>query len=789
MVPLRVKVSGFLSYRDEATLDFTGRNLWMLSGRNGVGKSAIFDAITFALFGDGRLGAKAVLEYWNHESKKNGQDALIEFDFELNGKEYRAKRTFGRGSSYAIIPLSDEKLRPLMGTEKEKGLKLWVDQNLPLSKDTFELVALLKQGKADNFLDADAKVRRSFMDKIVEMGPYSRLEAELNKELTGRTSQQKVIQKDLKEKAQSIGTTSTSLLISLNISKDDFPINEMWESTLPNLLTKLRELEKEAIAESEDQKKLLETLAGYAEQIKNWKSSADQLATWNKKKGEYQAVLDRAEELDRMRIQFELLSKVYPLLKSWSEEYERLCLAQHKHAAESLRQQKLIMLKKETEVETVSISREYDKAEIAYTKSVQETSGLAGEMKPLSVRQNLLLDNVNQANCAICNRTLTEEHIATERRKVDAELENLHERLAKAKHIEETSKQDRLNAKNKLSALQGLGKSQDQEFNDVIATLKRASQDQEDASRRIAESLEHLASIEGYPIPDAPPSAEIITSLRNEAITIKQSKPLWEKLIEARKGLGDASGYIRQIELSKERLPASWTNETYDIAETHLSKAQNIAKDKLRNALSKQQKAHDGLLTLERDWNSYIESKNRSAAVTREVRTYKALTEKLGEKFLQQHLRAEAEKTIIHYANVILQRLSQGTLYLQRNGDSGEALDLLVRDTEKTQNWLKPPALSGSQKFRLAVAIALAVGQYACKNAAGGVESVIIDEGFGSLDKENRDQMIEELHRLGTLLKRVILVSHQEEFFQAFPDQWHITFENGTAKASVGTPA
>ena len=49
MIPLRVSLEGFLSYQEKQIIDFDGSTLWMLWGPNGVGKSAVFDAITFAL--------------------------------------------------------------------------------------------------------------------------------------------------------------------------------------------------------------------------------------------------------------------------------------------------------------------------------------------------------------------------------------------------------------------------------------------------------------------------------------------------------------------------------------------------------------------------------------------------------------------------------------------------------------------------------------------------------------------------------------------------------------------
>ena len=49
MNPIRIKLEGFMSYRHEAELNFEDKPIWVLTGDNGSGKSAIFDAVTFAL--------------------------------------------------------------------------------------------------------------------------------------------------------------------------------------------------------------------------------------------------------------------------------------------------------------------------------------------------------------------------------------------------------------------------------------------------------------------------------------------------------------------------------------------------------------------------------------------------------------------------------------------------------------------------------------------------------------------------------------------------------------------
>src|SRR5262245_39833500 len=92
MIPRRIKLSGFLPYKDEQEIAFDGSSLWMLSGFNGSGKSTIFDAVTYALFGHHRGGATNAGELINKESKGLG----VEFEFLAEGQPFQVRRTLRR---------------------------------------------------------------------------------------------------------------------------------------------------------------------------------------------------------------------------------------------------------------------------------------------------------------------------------------------------------------------------------------------------------------------------------------------------------------------------------------------------------------------------------------------------------------------------------------------------------------------------------------------------------------------------------------------------------------------
>src|SRR3954447_11262913 len=147
----------------------------------------------------------------------------------------------------------------------------------------------------------------------------------------------------------------------------------------------------------------------------------------------------------------------------------------------------------------------------------------------------------------------------------------------------------------------------------------------------------------------------------------------------------------------------------------------------------------------------------------------------------------QAERQVVEYANAVLDRLSGGQLYLRLSGEangegsSAKALELEAYNRSTGEKPINVAFLSGSQKFRVAVSLALGIGQYASRQHRP-IESVIIDEGFGCLDNQGRQVMIQELQNLRGQMRCILLVSHQEEFADAFSDGYHFQLEGGATR-------
>lgn len=179
MIPRRISLSGFLSYRDEQVIDFSGASLWMLAGLNGSGKSAVFDGLTYVLFGHHRGGARDAIELINKE--RDG--FCVEFDFLLDDQLYRAKRTLKKSkrgcvtATQSVLRFDNGQLLAIPDTNRKSEFDAWIREHVGLSYDTFTSSVLLLQGRAERLLDATAKGRFEVLAGIVDLDRYVRLHA------------------------------------------------------------------------------------------------------------------------------------------------------------------------------------------------------------------------------------------------------------------------------------------------------------------------------------------------------------------------------------------------------------------------------------------------------------------------------------------------------------------------------------------------------------------------------------------------------------------------------------
>jgi exonuclease SbcC len=258
----------------------------------------------------------------------------------------------------------------------------------------------------------------------------------------------------------------------------------------------------------------------------------------------------------------------------------------------------------------------------------------------------------------------------------------------------------------------------------------------------------------------------------------------FKELEGARHGVEALRQQIAGLEQDGEQVPAD--------ARRELSEVQAL----LQEARKQHKARQDEFLAAQQERGRLADLKARREDVQaqvldveKELKVLTQLAQLLGRDCLQLYLVRQAERQIVDHANAVLDRLSGGQLYLRlRGGEEGEAgseqaLELEAYNRTTGGQPINVAFLSGSQRFRVAVSLALGIGQYASRQHRP-IESVIIDEGFGCLDRNGRQVMIQELQNLRGQLHCILLVSHQEEFADAFNDGYHFELNDGSTKVT-----
>lgn len=188
MRPLNLTVSAFGPYaaRQEIPLYKLGESgLYLITGDTGAGKTTIFDAICFALFGEAS-GENRQSSMLRSQYAADDVPTEVELTFVHRGSEYTVRRnpeyirrkTRGEGmtrqTADAELHLSDGSIITQYTRVTKK-----IEEILGVNKEQFSQISMLAQGEFRKLLDADTKERQTIFRQIFHTGVYQRLQARL----------------------------------------------------------------------------------------------------------------------------------------------------------------------------------------------------------------------------------------------------------------------------------------------------------------------------------------------------------------------------------------------------------------------------------------------------------------------------------------------------------------------------------------------------------------------------------------------------------------------------------
>ncbi len=274
---------------------------------------------------------------------------------------------------------------------------------------------------------------------------------------------------------------------------------------------------------------------------------------------------------------------------------------------------------------------------------------------------------------------------------------------------------------------------------------------------------------------------EALEKLKEELSELSNSEAEESQLREAQNRVNHLAGAIKTLKEQLEKIPAEHCRPVADI-QAEL----DLVTTKVQKTEEKLTEEKQKLIDLKSQKQAYEEQQVKRDKAEKEFGYYERLADAFGSKKLQAKIIQSAQETLKFHANTTLGRLSNGIWQfdLEENEQKTE-LEILARNLSQPGKPLRQfEYLSSGEKFLVAVSLAVAIGQ----SISGGrtVDTLIIDEGFGALDKVKRPLMVSELHRLSKdVLKggRVIVVSHQEDVCEEFESRYRISKKsNGNAK-------
>jgi exonuclease SbcC len=258
MIPIKLSLRNFMPYRDNVPpLYFDGIHTACISGDNGNGKSALIDAMTWALWG--RTRAKS-----DDDLIHSGQtETEVEFDFAVGEQVYRIIRKHAkpkrRGRSGRTILefqiATGDGFRSIGGDSVTQTQQKIIDV-LHMDYATFINSAFLRQGHADEFTNQPPTKRKEVLGNILGLSRYDELEEQA------------------KELAKQQETEKTQLESTIKEIDAELAQKPVYETELEPAQTALAQIEK-AVTEQESR---LSSLRQEKEALENKKAQLTQLA-------------------------------------------------------------------------------------------------------------------------------------------------------------------------------------------------------------------------------------------------------------------------------------------------------------------------------------------------------------------------------------------------------------------------------------------------------------------------------------------------------------------------------
>lgn len=306
MRPHKLTISAFGPYAGQTVIDFDKfgtQGLFLITGDTGAGKTTIFDAITYALFGkaSGDSRDESMLRSTYADEKT---PTFVELTFDYAGKQYYVKRQptqmrpkergtgLTRQNAEALLKADNE--APITGVE---NVKTRLAEILGLTFDQYSQIAMIAQGQFRKLIDASTNERGEIFRSIFKTKPYRDLQERLKKEADAVKKETEVKRQSAVQYVDGAKCMEGSDMAgNLMVTKTKVQNSEMTVGDAIELIKTILEVEQQ---QEEDLRKEKEHLEGEIQKLNEQCQTVNQYNANKKKYDETVAEKERREKEER----------------------------------------------------------------------------------------------------------------------------------------------------------------------------------------------------------------------------------------------------------------------------------------------------------------------------------------------------------------------------------------------------------------------------------------------------------------------------------------------------------